>query len=468
LPTAGPFAYAVSQAFGLAKRQIFEAAGLAMLAKTEVLEKTQTTFNFPQRRGTGLLILYGLCYTKRVMADSFSIVTSKQYAVLFRDGDTAECFYVIKQGAVTVRRLVKVLEHAESDHLGPGDLFGIEAVMASRPHFDTAIARTDCVLVAIKRDQFKQLIQTNTATAAKISLQLSRRIRFLNGALASSTQGAKEAPADITAVDGEKLYLVGDYYYNRQMYNEAYYAWRTYLQRYPDGAYAAMAKMDIPQFENKITIPWVDFSSDDFIRKYPKGSVICMEGESSSEIFIIQKGRIKITKIIDDKEIQLFLSGAGEMFGEMALLESKPRSANVIAIEDCEVMALSKDKFEASIASQPQIVIRLTMLLSERVWYMSRQIRARAIPDLAVRCCEMLAIHLEKQNAHLNTAPHAFDFTLETLCEMCMIPLADGKPAISKLIHEDMIALVDNKIVVKNKLELMRRVKLYWTLHPLK
>jgi hypothetical protein len=36
-----------------------------------------------------------------------------------------------------------------------------------------------------------------------------------------------------------------------------------------------------------------------------------MEGESSSEIFIIQKGRVKITKIVDDKEIQLFLSGVG-------------------------------------------------------------------------------------------------------------------------------------------------------------
>jgi CRP-like cAMP-binding protein len=402
------------------------------------------------------------------MAEVFSIVAYKQYAAIFRDGEAAECFYVIKEGAVTIHRLVKDLEHANSDHLGPGDLFGIEAVMAARPHFDNAIAKTDCVLVAIKREQFKQLIQSNTGTATRISLQLSQRIRFLNAVLASTAQKTKEPTADITAVDGEKLYLAGDYYFNREMYNEAYYAWRKYVQSYPDGAYTAMVKMDMPKFKDKLTIPWVDFSSDDFIRKYPKGSVICMEGESSSEIFIIQKGRVKITKIIDDKEIQLFLSGAGEMFGEMALLESKPRSANVIAIEDCEVMALGKDKFEASIASQPQIVIRLTMLLSERVWYMSRQIRARAIPDLAVRCCEMLALHLEKQHTHLNTAPHTFDFTPETLGELCLITGADIKSTIVSLIREDMLVLADNKIVVKNKLELMRRVKLYWARHPLK
>jgi CRP-like cAMP-binding protein len=400
------------------------------------------------------------------MAEVFSIVTCKRQAVIFRDGDVAECFYVIKQGAVTIHRLVRALDHAESDNLGPGDLFGIEAAMASRPYFDNAIAKTECVLVAIKRDQFKQLIQNNTATAAKIALQLSQRVRFLNGVLASSTKEIRGPLVDITVVEGEKLYRVGNYYYEREMYNEAYYAWRKYLQQYPDGGYAVMAEMDIPQFEDKITVPWVDFSSGDFIRKYPKGSVICMEGESSSEIFIIQKGRVKITKIVNDTEIQLFLSGAGEMFGEMALLESKPRSANVIAIEDCEVMALSKDKFEASIASQPQIVIRLTMLLSERIWYMSRQIRARAIPDLATRCCEMLAIHLEKQNAHLNTAPHTFDFTSDTLCEMCLITDKDVKSTIMQLIHENMITLADNKIVAKNKLELMRRARLYWTLHP--
>jgi CRP-like cAMP-binding protein len=404
------------------------------------------------------------------MAEVFLTVTYKQHAVIFRDGDVAECFYVIKKGAVTIHRLVKALDNAQSDCLGPGDLFGIEAVMASRSHFDNAIAKTECVLVVIRREQFKLLIQSNTATAIKIALQLSQRIRFLDKVLSPvpSTKEIKEPLKNISIVDGDKLYLVGNYYYSRKMYSEACYAWRKYLRQYPDGTYVEIAKTDLPKFEDKVSIPWGDFTSDDFIRKYPKGSVICMEGESSQEIFILQKGRVKITKIIDDEEVELSVSGAGGMFGEMALLESKPRSANIIAIEDCELVALSKDKFEASIASQPQLVIRLTILLAERVWYTSRQIRARAIPDLAVRCCEMLAIQMEKQNVHMNTAPCAFNFTLETFGEMCLITDKDIKSTVVQLIHEDILSLADNKIVVKNKLELIRRVKLYWTLHPLK
>jgi CRP-like cAMP-binding protein len=399
------------------------------------------------------------------MAEAFTIVRYKQHSIIFRDGDVADSFYIIRQGNVALNRLVKVLDNVESDNLGPGDLFGIEAVMSSHPHFDNAVAKSDCVLIAIKRDQFKQLIQGNTAIAMRIALQLSQRIRFLN---MQFTSAPMETLSDITIDDGSQLYKIGDYYYNEQRYNEAFYAWYKYLMDYPDGPYAVMAKMDLAKFADKVTIRPIKYAEDDFIRKYPKNSMICIEGEHSSECFIVQKGRIKITKIIDNKEMPLSTIGTGEMFGEMALLETKPRSATAIAVEDCELMTLNKDRFEPTVASQPQIVVRLTTLLSERIWYICRQFRMRMITDTVARCCEMLVLHLEKEGVHLNTAPHTSDLSPETLCGICKIDESEIKPTITKLIREDIIALADNKIVIKNKLELTRRAKLYWTMHPLK
>jgi CRP-like cAMP-binding protein len=399
------------------------------------------------------------------MVDGFAIARFKQQGVIFRDGDIADSFFIIRQGYVTINRLVKTLASVENDNLGPGDLFGIEAVMSSHFHFDNAVAKTDCMLVAIRRDQFKQLIESNTATAMKISAQLSQRIRFLNMQLASAPA---EFQADLTFDDGNRLYKIADYYYNNQRYNEAYYALRRYLEDYPDGAYTAMAHMDIAKLKDKVTVPYVKYAEDDFIRKYPEGSMICMEGETSLECFIVQKGRVGITKIIDNKEIPLSTVSTGEMFGEMALLESKPRSANAIAIEDCELMTLNKDKFDQTIISQPQIVVRLTVLLSQRIWYMSRQLRARSIIDIPSRCCEMLVVILERQGVHLNNTPHTFDIAPDTLYGMCNITEAEGKKAISTLIGEDVIARADNKVIAKNKLELIRRAKLYWTMHPLK
>jgi CRP-like cAMP-binding protein len=399
------------------------------------------------------------------MAEVFTIVKYKQHGVIFRDGDIADCFYIIRQGNAVINRLVRSLDNVESDNLGPGDLFGIEAAMASHPHFDNAVAKNECVLIAIKREQFKALIQSNPATAQKIALQLSQRIRFLNTQLSSVPM---QSVADISIDSESQFYKIGDYYYNEKRYNQAYYAWNKYLQNYPDGTYAPMAKMDLAKFADKVTIRQMNYSGDDFIRKYPKGSTIFMEGENSSECFIVQKGQVRITKIIDSREMLLSVVNVGEMFGEMALLETKPRSATVIASEDCELMTLNKDKFELTIVSQPQIVIRLTTLLSERVWYLSRQLRVRIMTDLAARCCEMLVVNLEKQGVHLNTASHTFDITPEALCGMCLLTDEEGKAIISALTREGVIALADNKIAVKNKLELTRRAKLYWTMHPLK
>jgi CRP-like cAMP-binding protein len=399
------------------------------------------------------------------MAEAFTIVRYKQHSVIFRDGDIADSFYIIRQGFVTLNRLVKALNNVESDNLGPGDLFGIEAVMSSHPHFDNAVAKSECILIVIKRDQFKQLIQGNTAIAMRIALQLSQRIRFLNMQL---TSAPLEPLADISIDGGDQLYKNGDFYYGIKKYNEAFYAWFKYLKMYPDGPYAVMAKMDLGKFVDKVTVRPMQYAEDDFIRKYPKNSIICMEGEHSSECFIVQKGRVKITKIVDNKEMPLSTINAGEMFGEMALLETKPRSATATAIEDCELMTLNKDRFEQTVASQPQIVVRLATLLSERIWYVSRQLRVRIITDTAARCCEMLVLNLERQGVHLNIAPHPFDLTPETLCEICNISGSEVKNTITKLIHEEVITLADNKVVAKNKLELTRRAKLYWTMHPLK
>jgi CRP-like cAMP-binding protein len=399
------------------------------------------------------------------MAEVFTMVKYKQHSVVFRDGDVADCFYIIRQGSVVINRLVRSLGDVESDNLGPGDLFGIEAVMSSHPHFDNAIAKSECVLIVIKREQFRYLIQSNTSIAQKIALQLSQRIRFLNMQLASFPV---QNEVDISIDSESQLYKIGDYYFNECRYNEAYYARAKYLQDYPNGSYAVMAKSDLAKVGAKVTVRPMRYSEDDFIRKYPKGSTICIEGENTSECFIVQKGLVKITKIIDNKEMVLSFVNVGEMFGEMALLETKPRSATALAVEDCEFMTLSKDKFAQTIVTQPQIVIRLTALLSDRVWFLSRQLRVRIVTDLAARCCEMLIVHLEKQDIHLNTAQHLFDITPEVLCRMCTIVEPEAKSTIASLIREGVIALLDNKIVAKNKHELSRRAKLYWTMHPLK
>ncbi|MEE1290185.1 MAG: cyclic nucleotide-binding domain-containing protein, partial [Spirochaetota bacterium] len=109
-------------------------------------------------------------------------------------------------------------------------------------------------------------------------------------------------------------------------------------------------------------------------------------------MFIIQEGQIKITKISQNKEILLAVLKEGDIFGEMALLENKPRSASAIAFGETKVMAVNKNNFEAMISNQPQLVARLISLLAERTWVVYRQLTNLTKTDLQARFYDMLLI----------------------------------------------------------------------------
>ena len=77
------------------------------------------------------------------------------------------------------------------------------------------------------------------------------------------------------------------------------------------------------------------------VRFYPKGTMVFSECQSGQDMFIIQDGQVKITKIVNGTEVILAVLKKGDFFGEMALLENKPRSASIIAFEDCYLMVVN-------------------------------------------------------------------------------------------------------------------------------
>ena len=81
-------------------------------------------------------------------------------------------------------------------------------------------------------------------------------------------------------------------------------------------------------------------------RNYPKNSMIILEEEFGDIVFIIVSGTVKITRVNDEgKEVILSLLGPGEIFGEMAILDGEARSANALAQENCELIAIQRSEF---------------------------------------------------------------------------------------------------------------------------
>ena len=153
---------------------------------------------------------------------------------------------------------------------------------------------------------------------------------------------------------------------------------------------------------------------------------------------------------------------AGDIFGEMALLENKPRSASAIAYEDAYLLAVNKQNFERMVQAQPQIVTRLTQLLAERIWFIYKQLANTLISDPLGRMYDALHIQLEKNRIPIkNGATHAFDFGPKDLINMVGLPISEGNQVVQQLLSNKMFRLIDNKIVVQDMSEIVKQAEYY-------
>jgi len=378
---------------------------------------------------------------------SYIVVEGKQ---------NADRFFIIRQGKVRISKEVEVVAEEGGNILGPGDVFGVISTMSCHSHIETAQAVTDVTLISVLKDQYGQLIQKNTPVAMKIILQFSRRIRYLDEAFTWLT--LKNNAAD----DFSHLFKIAEYYAKQGQYNQAFYAYHKYLKNCPKGENAADARermMKIAPYAKSVQLV---HSPDEFNRTYPKDTMLFAEGEQGEELYIIQKGSVKISKIVDNNEVLLAVLKPGDIFGEMALLESKPRAASATAYEDCQVLAVNRANFERIIATQPQIITRLTTLLSERLWFMYKQLANTLISDPMGRMYDALLIHLERKQVNINASKsYTFDFGPKELVNMVGLPLAEGGLVLQKMAENKKIQIVKDKIHTVDVSEIAKQTEYY-------
>ncbi|QQO11187.1 Crp/Fnr family transcriptional regulator [Breznakiella homolactica] len=379
--------------------------------------------------------------------DSYIVVEGKQ---------NADRFFIIRQGKVRISKEVEVVEEEGGNILGPGDFFGVVSTMSMHSHIETAQAITDVTLISVAKDQYGQLIQNNTPVAMKIILQFSRRMRYLDEALTRLTL------KNTAENDPSHLFKVAEYYAKQSQYNQAYYAYHQYVKYCPQGQNVNLARERMMKIAPYASAVKLKHGADEFNRTYPKDSMLFSEGEPGDELYIIQKGSVKITKIVDNNEVLLAVLKTGDIFGEMALLESKPRSASAVAYEDTMVLAVNRANFERMVGTQPQIIARLTQLLSERIWFIYKQLANTLITDPLGRMYDALLIQLEKNRVDtLSHAGYTFDFGPKELVNMVGLPQGDGTLVLRKLLENSKIRVVGEKINLADISEIAKQSEYY-------
>ena len=388
---------------------------------------------------------------KPSMAEQFPVMTfPKDAFITVEEGNKiAEHFFIIREGKVRRSKAVPITINADNVILGPGDFFGVVSTMSGHKYIDTIQAVTDVTLITVHRNQFGQLIQNNTPVAIKILIHFSRRMRSLNETLAVLTFN-KNTSADTGNLDAGHLFNVAEYYTKQGQYNLAYYTYNQYIKLCPSGENVQTAQEHKKKITPNVKIDRLGFRTHDQLsRTYHKDTMIFAEGEPGEEIFIIKSGSVKIAKVTKDKEVLLAVLRTGDIFGEMALLESKPRGANAIAYEDCEIMAVNRTNFDHMIKTQPQLIARLTTMLAERIWLTHKQLANTRINDSLGRIYDMLFVQLEKK--HINPdddRSYTFDFSTKELIDMAGLSQNDGNLAIQKLLQNRFVDLVQGRLCI--------------------
>ena len=128
-----------------------------------------------------------------------------------------------------------------------------------------------------------------------------------------------------------------------------------------------------------------------FTRSFGKDGVIILAEEEGDTLFILKKGQVKVSIVSEEgREVILSLLGPGSVFGELSLLDGKPRSANVVATEDTDLLMLRRSDFIQLVYKTPQIATALLAELATRLRKTDRQIEGLALLDVTSRISETL------------------------------------------------------------------------------
>ena len=107
--------------------------------------------------------------------------------------------------------------------------------------------------------------------------------------------------------------------------------------------------------------------SDYLGRTYSDGEVIFREGDRGEGMYVIQSGKVKITKHTPAGEITISVIGSGDILGEMALFDKLPRSATAVASGEARVLSIDKSKLFKLISGDPTTAFKIIESMSSRI-----------------------------------------------------------------------------------------------------
>lgn len=156
---------------------------------------------------------------------------------------------------------------------------------------------------------------------------------------------------------------------------------------------ASEALKKVPFFSNLSHSEVSSLAQRLIIRRFGPDQIVFHHGDPAGLLYIITTGKVKIAhSSADGQEAVLAILGAGDFFGELALLDDSPRSATAEAIEPTETLTLHRDEFLNFLDSNPDFARHVLNILARRIRHLNKQISDIFFLDLPARLARTLLL----------------------------------------------------------------------------
>jgi CRP-like cAMP-binding protein len=188
---------------------------------------------------------------------------------------------------------------------------------------------------------------------------------------------------------------------------------------------------------------------DRFARDFVVGTVLFEEGQPGDYMYVVQKGEVEIRRQVGDTERVLAIMPAGEFFGEMAILNGRPRSATAVVRVDARLVVIEGKTFEAMMRARPEIALRIIKSLASRLENANQHIELLLLPTPNHKVVQCLRLMAEEQIA-LTDAVHNHETAIlvpkrvEDIAQRVGLPVHEVIEVVDKLRASRLVLMTED------------------------
>ena len=184
-----------------------------------------------------------------------------------------------------------------------------------------------------------------------------------------------------------------------------------------------------------------------------KGEVLFTENDDSNEFFILKKGSVRIFRSVGKKIITLDTLGPGMIAGEIAMIANVPRTASGVAIEDTEVIKITKQEFGAVFEKVPDWFRKITLILVQRLREVDEKISQSFDQDFSIHIAALIVMiscseKCVQAGETLEIDKMFFEYEI---MDLLAIPLSVVQKNIEALAKQNLLRIDKEKIIITDR-----------------